>query len=399
MGRNGFYYPDPPPQELGQPPSGPNWPAIGTLVLLAVGLIAKALITRSTATAPATPTMARMGQPGIPWVPWALGGVGLAAAGTYGLVKLADYLDTPKTPAPTPTPAPLATQPEYWAAFLRQPAPPAPTLEPSTPAYTPPVDARWLTLAPHPSVILILGKRAGGTSALGYRLLELFRARATPYVVGMPQEARKLLPDWVGYADRLDDVPAKVVALLDEAYMRYHARDSTGADGRTIGQLVNLSRQKEWTLIFIVQEGRQIDVNVVSQADVVAVKELSGISQGFERRVLRRFIDKALAAFAAVKGNRQRWTWVYSEAAGGEVGLVEDELATFWKPALSRAFASVTPGQDGNGAEQPRGAKTPREELVGKTKSLKKLGHSGREIAAILGIPPSTTQDYLKEPD
>ena len=43
------------------------------------------------------------------------------------------------------------------------------------PAWTPPVDAVLITLAPHPSVLLILGKRDSGKSALGYRLLEQSR--------------------------------------------------------------------------------------------------------------------------------------------------------------------------------------------------------------------------------
>jgi hypothetical protein len=33
----------------------------------------------------------------------------------------------------------------------------------------------WLRLIPHPSIVLILGKRGGGKSALGYRLLEHLR--------------------------------------------------------------------------------------------------------------------------------------------------------------------------------------------------------------------------------
>ena len=193
---------------------------------------------------------------------------------------------------------------------------------------------------PHPSVILVLGKRGSGKSALGYRLLELFRSRAIPYVVGIPAAARNLLPDWIGYADRLEDVPPKAVVLLDEAYLQYHSRDSMSDEGRNIGSIVNPSRHRELTLIFIAQEARQLDVNAISQSDVIAVKELSEISREFERPQLRRFTSKAMTAFVGVKGNRQRWTWVHSEAAG-EVGLVENELATFWKPALSTPISQI----------------------------------------------------------
>ena len=72
------------------------------------------------------------------------------------------------------------------------------------------------------------------------------------------------------------------------------------------------------------------------------MKELSDLSKGFERPQLRSLTDKARAAFGTVYGDRRRWSWVYSEFASYE-GLVSNELASFWRPALSRAFADAGP--------------------------------------------------------
>jgi hypothetical protein len=80
-------------------------------------------------------------------------------------------------------------------------------------------DAAWRHKITHPSVVMVLCKRGSGKSALGYRLLELFRYVASPYVVGVPASARRLLPDWVGIAPTLADVPQKAIALVDEAYL------------------------------------------------------------------------------------------------------------------------------------------------------------------------------------
>ncbi len=135
---------------------------------------------------------------------------------------------------------------------------------------------------------MVIGKRGAGKSALGYRLLELLRNNGEPYVVGLHTKALKLLPDWIGTAESLEQVPAKSVVLVDESYLRFHARSSMGLDGRSIGRLINLSRQKEQTLIFIVQEARQLEVNIVSQVDVLAVKEMSELSRDFERPQLRK---------------------------------------------------------------------------------------------------------------
>ena len=98
------------------------------------------------------------------------------------------------------------------------------------------------------------------------------------------------------------------------------------------------------------------------------------------------------------KGNRQRWTWVYSEAAG-EVGLVENELASYWKPALSRAFAQGTPDQNSNWTGQRKGVKTSREELKGRALALRQQGHSYGQIAKIQGISKTLAWSLVNEPE
>jgi hypothetical protein len=244
-------------------------------------------------------------------------------------------------------------------------------------------------------VILVIGKRGSGKSALGYRLLELYRPRATPYVVGLPPQAQKLLPEWVGVVGHLEDVPHGAVVLLDEAYMTYHARASMTSGGRTIGQAVNLSRQRGHSLIFIVQEARQLDVNIISQADVLAVKELSELSRGFERRELSRLTDQARVAFADVRGDKRRWTWVYTERADF-TGMVENTLASFWRPALSHAFANTAGVQQENQPPSHRnGARTPREDLVVRAKGLISSGHSYGKAAQAMGLPRSTVWDLV----
>ena len=55
-------------------------------------------------------------------------------------------------------------------------------------------DARWREGIMPPAVVLVMGKRDGGKSVLAYRLLELFRYRLSPYVVGAPATARHLFP-------------------------------------------------------------------------------------------------------------------------------------------------------------------------------------------------------------
>ena len=175
--------------------------------------------------------------------------------------------------------------------------------------------------------------------------------------------------------------------------MTYHARGSMTADGRTIGQAVNLSRQRGQTLIFVVQELRQLDVNVVSQADVVAIKELSEISREFERKELRKVTDRARAAFAATPVQDKRGlTWIHSEPTAFQ-GLTRNEMPSFWKPALSRSFAEA--GSGSTHAAPRRGTRTPRTELEDRARALQQTDHTYGKIAAIMGLPKLMVWDLL----
>jgi hypothetical protein len=162
------------------------------------------------------------------------------------------------------------------------------------------VDNKWHEIIVHPSVVLLLGKRGGGKSALGYRLLELFRYGLTPYVLGVPTQGRKLLPDWIGIAQSLDVIPAKSIVLVDEAYLHYDSKESLSLVSRDMSRILNLSRQRDQTFIFVTQEARQVDKNIASSANVVVFKDLGMLQIEFDRPELSRIAKQAKQAFARV---------------------------------------------------------------------------------------------------
>jgi hypothetical protein len=242
--------------------------------------------------------------------------------------------------------------------------------------------------------VLTIGWRGAGKSALNYRLLELLRSHGEPYVVGLPAQAHKYLPDWLGTQDRLEDVPQGAVVLLDESYLQLHSRASMSQAGRSIGNLINLSRQNRQTLLFVVPDARQLDVNIVSQIDVLAVKELSNLSKGYDRPQLRRLTDKARAAFATVLGNKQKWTWVYADAANFE-GLVKNELPSYWNTRLSHAYAH----EEAPSKSSPkRGKRLTREEMKSQAKKMHASGFSYAQIAHALGISKTMAWNLVNEP-
>ena len=361
-------------------------------------------------------------QPAPSWAKYALGGAVAAPVVWKGAKSIYEWLDSIELPA---QPALPPSMPQYTPPALPMSTSQAPTSQATEDwfspilarlneelssarldsqdsalsAWSPPPDLQWQRLAPHPSVGAIVGRRGSGKSALGYRQLELQRDRAACYVVG-PPSLRKLLPDWIGVVQDIADVPSDAVVLIDEAYLLLHSRDSMSRAGRSIGPLINLNRQRKLSLIFISQEARQIDVNILSQLDWVAVKEPSALSVEFERRELRKFTDKARLEFGAIRGDRRPWTWVYSEPADFS-GMVKNELASFWRPALSHAFADAGPSPVKERASSPpglrKGSRTPTAELKAKARAMREADYSYSQIAHALGLSKGTACNWLHD--
>ncbi len=283
---------------------------------------------------------------------------------------------SPVTPAqPTTVPLTLSPAPSSSSLLAKQ------IIEP---------DAAWRGKVVHPSVVLILGKRGSGKSALAYRLLELLRYIGQSYVVGVPSSARNLIPDWIGIVATLEDLPPKSVALIDEAYLAYHARGSMTAASKAMSQALNLSRQREQTLLFVSQEARQVDKNIASSANVIVFKDLGMLQLEFDRPELTKLAIQAKEALDSVNGERRKWSFVYAPDADFQ-GLLENQLPSFWKPALSHLFAAEP---------SPSATRTPKQltpqQKAQRARELRAQGASYGEIAKVLGVTRGTVLNYLK---
>lgn len=115
-----------------------------------------------------------------------------------------------------------------------------------------------------------------------------------------------------------------------------------------MSQTLNLSRQREQSIIFVSQEARQVDRNVASSANVVIFKEFGMLQLAFERPELTKLSEQAKQALDGVKGDRRRWSYVYAPDAD-YAGLMENELPSFWRPSLSKLFAPDATGKGGEG--------------------------------------------------
>ncbi len=253
---------------------------------------------------------------------------------------------------------------------------------------------KWLKVIPHPSVVIIIGRRGSGKSALAYWLLELYRYRALSFVLGMPQQVRKLLPEWLGIINDPNDAPQGSTLLVDEAYLRFSARESQKLSNREISRIVNLSRQKRLTLIFVTQQASYIDKNLASALDVLVIKEPAPLQTKFERHEINEIVRTAAEKFRVVSGDRRVWSLVYSQAANF-FDMLPNSLPSFWNDRLSRVYAS-----SGTLSETKPARKTTKKEKVRRVKYLHSMGIPVSQIMEDVGVRSRTNvYNYLKIPD
>ena len=282
--------------------------------------------------------------------------------------------------APTvPDPSPASTRDEV----------PVPEPKPEeTPSSS---ETLWQSVLGSEAVIVILGKRGSGKTALACWLAESCRYRIAPYFVGAPDTVHNLLPKWFGSVSSWEDIPLNALLIYDEAYSQFHARDSQAKASKRLSTLINQSRQRGQTLIFVTQEARQVDRNIVSSANVIIFKEPGPLQAEFERPELRRIAERARAGFDSIKGDRRPWSYVWAPDADF-AGMVESPEPSFRSNRLSNAYASKS-----QTAEDHHPSKVTLAERRIRAKELKGRGWTYSEIARAIGVSKATAVNYVRD--
>ncbi|MFC1968172.1 helix-turn-helix domain-containing protein [Chloroflexota bacterium] len=254
-------------------------------------------------------------------------------------------------------------------------------------------DSQWLDLIVPPSIVLILGGKGSGKTAVGFSFLEIFKNKLDPYVIALPKQCENLLPNWIGIKGSLEEVPPGSISLVDEAYLINHARDWAKAESRDICQSLNLSRQQQKTIAFITQQSRHLNLDIVSSANVIVVKNPGMLQPSFERPELRKIMVEARLAFDSIKGDPKAWSYVYSPDAGFS-GLVENSLPSFWGNRLSNMYGY---GYQKEKATERFPSSMSDEEKRQKAKELHQAGWSLSRIANYFGVSKGTVFNWIHD--
>ena len=219
----------------------------------------------------------------------------------------------------------------------------------------------WFTILDEPFVVLILGERGGGKTALGHLLLELFSnqgGRRKACIIGFPTHKRHLLPNWITPLDE-PIFPEDSVVLLHEAHFYLHARRSMKEDHLVIDKLLTVSRHKNVDIIVETQQSFRLDRNIIAEVDAIIFRVPELMQEKFERpevrwitqmakEAFRPFVKefevvkngKVIAKYREILPEAKKHAFIYGKKF---VGMYPHEipLPSYWNEEISKAYGEL----------------------------------------------------------
>lgn len=181
---------------------------------------------------------------------------------------------------------------------------------------------------------------------------------------------------------------------MDEAHLFFRSRESFLQKSIELSNFINLSRQKNVSLIIVTQQTRQIEINLISMVDTIFLKDPGELF--FEREHLKGIIEKARQEFKKISPEeRKKWVYAYKTKEGiGEFFQVE--LPKFWNENMSFLFDKILNFSDKDGLSQPK-ILTKEERNIQIIEFKKKNPDiSIRELAKIFNVSPGTVVNAFK---
>jgi hypothetical protein len=184
----------------------------------------------------------------------------------------------------------------------------------------------------HSLIMLIIGRRGAGKTALGMKLIETAAIlNRKIYVIGF--DASKV-PNWVKKAEGIADIPNNSLVLIDEAGITFSSRSSMKQSNKDLAELLAIARHKNLSLVFITQNSAMLDLNVLRLCDILLFKEPSLLQTRFERKGLQDIFTKVGSAFSELENKKEHFYIISDDFEG----LVKSGLPQFWNESISKSF-------------------------------------------------------------
>jgi energy-coupling factor transporter ATP-binding protein EcfA2 len=199
--------------------------------------------------------------------------------------------------------------------------------------------ALWLDSFEDGKVILVLGRRGSGKTALAAKIGEYMAARHKMpiYWIGLPEQARSLLPSWVHMVSSPDQCPIGCLIIIDEAGLHFLSLAFATDQNRLLRALLMVCRQRHSSLVVAVQSSRDLEYSVVRQADSIIFREPGMHQPESERPDIRSMAKKAAAVFKEIPQDEKRESaFVFDD---NFTGVIKCSLPSFWSEDLSHVYA------------------------------------------------------------
>jgi len=215
---------------------------------------------------------------------------------------------------------------------------------------SPPEHTTLLQAIPLPGVILIMGAKGMGKSALAHDIAEKFhKSKRLPAVLHLPRvpaamqkQIQSRLPSWNKVVTSTEQWPKKCVVIYDEAAQSAHARRTQSGEAVELDNLMSISRQRQQLIIFISHHSRKLDPNVIRDIDRIVWKTPTYAHWIFERNELTDFVLKAVDFFSKIKGDKARQkTTLMMNFHDFQFREFSNGVPSYWCERLSHLFEDI----------------------------------------------------------
>ena len=204
---------------------------------------------------------------------------------------------------------------------------------------------------PTQGLVIINGHRGEGKSALGWWLAQEMHKRTRKQVMtfGLAMAARKLFPKrgfgrggikHVTTVSQVNKAKPSII-IVDEAAFIAGSRDAMSSTNKEWLKLIAICRHKDHLLIFIHQQSRQLDVQIMMDADLVMMKRPTQLHIREARHSFAPEIQEAYELFNRMRGDTKKKVYVVDYHYGAKA-LLPAYMPTWWNSKVSKAYSSVT---------------------------------------------------------
>ncbi|MBU4069664.1 MAG: hypothetical protein KJ646_01665 [Nanoarchaeota archaeon] len=189
------------------------------------------------------------------------------------------------------------------------------------------------TLESDSQIGIIIGARGSGKTAFGIKLLENIYSKYKEKCFAIGFKSNEF-PSWIEVVSDISKLENDSWVLIDEGGILFNSRSSMSNANKMLSQLILIARHKNINILFISQNSSNLEINILRQADFLALKKSSLLQKEFERKIIQKIYSDTQNNFKKY-GEDKGLAYIYS---GNFRGFVSNPLPSFWKEEISKSF-------------------------------------------------------------